>query len=59
MLRDLLRAFRDPRVLSTDHERAAQMFTQCKARGIRGSDVDFLICAVAERLDASILTMDG
>jgi hypothetical protein len=57
-LREALRIFTDERLLTIDYERAAQMFTQCKVTGIQGSDTDYLICAVAERLRAPILTSD-
>lgn len=58
-VRDILAALPDETVASTDHERAAEMFTTCKAAGVQGSDVDYLICALAERLDCAILTLDG
>lgn len=57
-VRDILAALSDEPVASTDHERAAEMFNRCKAAGVQGSDVDYLICAVAERLSADILTLD-
>jgi predicted nucleic acid-binding protein len=57
-LRDRLRAFPDLRLESTDFERAAEHFTTCRRRGLQGSNTDFLICAVAERLGVSIFTTD-
>jgi predicted nucleic acid-binding protein len=58
VLRDTLRSFPDLEILSADYERAAEMFNQCRRQGLQGSNTDFLICAVAERLNLSILTTD-
>lgn len=57
-LRDALRAFPDLELTSADYERAAELFNLCRRNGIQGSNTDFLICAVAERLDLAILTTD-
>lgn len=57
-LRERLRSFPDVPIMTSDHERAAAMFNHCMAAGIAGSDVDYLICAVAERLASAIFTMD-
>lgn len=57
-LRDRLRAFPDIPVHETDYEEAAACFNRCRARGIQGSNTDFLLCAVALREDISILTTD-
>lgn len=57
-LRDRLRAFPDLRLESADFERAAEHFTACRRRGLQGSNTDFLICAVAERLGVGIFTTD-
>src|SRR5438046_7617591 len=48
-LRDYLRAFDDPRLELGDYEEAAQMHNRCRSRGIAGSAIDFLICAMASR----------
>lgn len=58
-LRDHLRAFPDERILSADYERAADWFNLCRAKGIQGSNTDFLLCAVAKRIDFPILTTDA
>ncbi len=58
-LRAYLRAFDDTPFLTSDYERAAAGYNLCRARGIQGSQVDFLVCAVAERLDVAIFTTDG
>ena len=58
-LRDRLRAFADEPLDREDFERAAEHFNTCRARGIQGSNTDFLICAAAERLALPILTTDA
>lgn len=58
LLRDHLRAFPDLRLESADYERAAEVFTTCRASGIQGSNTDFLICAVGDRRELPILTTD-
>lgn len=57
-LRDYLRAFDDPRLEARDHEEAAQMHNRCRSRGVAGSAIDFLICAVAQRRDWQVFTTD-
>jgi len=57
-LRDHLRAFPDLMLEMIDFERAAEHFTACRKGGVQGSNTDFLICAVSERLDLSIFTTD-
>ncbi len=57
-LRDYLRAFDDPRLELGDYEEAAQMHSRCRTRGIAGSAIDFLICAVADRRHWQIFTTD-
>jgi predicted nucleic acid-binding protein len=57
-LRDRLRPFSDLKIGMHDYERAAQMFNLCRAKGIQGSNTDFLICAAAEHWDLSIFTTD-
>ncbi len=42
----------------SDYLLAAQFFNSCRAKGIQGSHIDFLICAVAHRLNAHIWTLD-
>jgi len=57
-LRNYLRAFGEPDIGIPDYEEAARMHNLCRARGIAGSAVDFLICAVAQRRDWHIFTTD-
>jgi predicted nucleic acid-binding protein len=58
-LRDHLRPFSDEPLETADFERAAEHFNTCRARGVQGSNTDFLICAVAERRNVPILTTDA
>ena len=58
-LRDHLRPFSDEPLDTADFERAAEHFNTCRARGVQGSNADFLICAAAERRRLPILTTDA
>ncbi|MDZ4697210.1 MAG: PIN domain-containing protein [Deltaproteobacteria bacterium] len=58
-LRDRLRAFPDIGMETADFEQAAHFFNRCRARGVQGSNTDFLICAAASRRDLAIFTTDG
>ncbi len=57
-LRDQLRAFEQVSLDVTDYEEAARLNNQCRARGIAGSAIDFLICAAALRRNWQIFTTD-
>jgi predicted nucleic acid-binding protein len=57
-LRNYLRAFEEPGIEVLDYEEAARMHNLCRGRGVAGSAIDFLICAVAQRRDWHILTTD-
>jgi len=57
-LRDYLRAFEEPRLEVRDYEEAAQMHNQCRTRGVAGSAIDFLVCAVAHRRGWQVFTTD-
>jgi len=57
-LRTRMRAYPDIRVDTADYEDAAALFNRCRARGIQGSNTDFLLCAVAMRHDIAIFTTD-
>jgi predicted nucleic acid-binding protein len=57
-LRNYLRAFDEPDMEVPDYEEAARIHNLCRARGIAGSAIDFLICAVAQRRDWHIFTTD-
>lgn len=53
-----LAAFPDLQVLTEDYVTAAKFFNLCRAKGIQGSNTDFLICAIAVRHDLAIFTTD-
>ncbi len=57
-LRDVLAAFPDEPITREDYEDAASCFNRCRARGIQGSNTDFLLCAVALRLGVPLFTTD-
>lgn len=57
-LRNLLRDFDDEAVSTDDYEEAARHTNTCLSKGVAGSAIDFLICAVATRRDFEILTTD-
>lgn len=57
-VREHLRAFPDLVLTEADYERAAEYFNLCRARGVQGSNTDFLICAVAAGRHLAILTND-
>jgi predicted nucleic acid-binding protein len=58
LLRERLAAFPDIPVHTADFERAATCFNQCRARGIQGSNTDYLICALALRLNLPVFSTD-
>ncbi len=53
-----LAAFPDIRLETADHVMAAQFFNTCRAKGVQGSNTDFLICAVAVRRKLAIYATD-
>ena len=57
-LREKLSYFENSPIQDSDYESAAEMCNQCRKKGIQGSHIDFLICAVANRLDIPIFTTD-
>lgn len=59
LLRDRLHALLDTPLLMADYEEAARLYNLCRRQGIQGSQIDFLICAAAIRLDIPIFTLDG
>ena len=58
VLRDRLRAFPDLEIGTGDYEEAAGYYNRCRSKGIQGSFVDFVICAVSIRHDLEIFTDD-
>jgi predicted nucleic acid-binding protein len=57
-LRSALRVFPNEPIRTSDYENAATYFNVCRAKGVQGSNTDFLICAVALRLEIPIFTLD-
>jgi len=57
-LKAKLHAFEDLGLTSDDYELAAEFYNTCKKRGVQGSYIDFLICAVAARNKLPIFTLD-
>lgn len=57
-LREQLRAFEQASLDVADYEEAAHLSNQCRARGIAGSAIDFLICAIALHRNWQIFTTD-
>ncbi len=57
-LKEKLSYFENTPIQNTDYESAAELCNQCRKKGIQGSHIDFLICAVAKRIDVPIFTTD-
>ncbi len=58
-LRDQLRLIPDYPLTTAHYEQAAELFSSCRSRGVRGTLVDCLICAVAMLDDHLISSTDG
>ena len=58
-LKDRLSIFEDFKIETHDYELAAQFYNECRGKGIQGSHIDYLICAVAVNNDMSIFTLDN
>ena len=58
-LRERLDAFSDEPLTTADYECAAEFFNACRAKGLQGSNTDFLLCAVSARHHMPLLTTDG
>ncbi len=59
LLESRLSCFPDLPLHAEDYVTAAKMFNLCRAKGIQGSNTDFLICAVAVKHGFAIFTTDG
>ncbi len=57
-LKDKLMYFPNELILDEDYLSAARFSNLCRQKGIQGSHIDFLICAVANRLKMSVFTYD-
>lgn len=58
-LKEKLLAFEDIPLTREDYERAAEFYNTCRKSGIQGSQIDFLICAVAAGREIPIFTTDN
>jgi len=57
-LRESLQEFPDLPLTTFHYEQAAEFFNLCRAKGIQGSNTDFLICSVEVKQDIPIFTTD-
>ena len=57
-LKDKLMYFPNELIINEDYLSAARFSNLCRQKGVQGSHIDFLICAVANRLKMSIFTCD-
>lgn len=57
-LKKMLSAFNDIQLNTTHFEKAAEFNNICRAKGVQGSSVDFIICAVAHLESLYIFTTD-
>ncbi|NOX76874.1 MAG: PIN domain-containing protein [Gammaproteobacteria bacterium] len=58
-LNNKLRYFENTKIIDGDYVQAAIFSNTCRSKGIQGSHIDFLICAVAFRLKLEIFTTDN
>ena len=57
-LKTRLSYFENTPILDEDYITAARFYNECRQKGVQGSHIDLLICAVAVRLNIPILTSD-
>lgn len=57
-LKNKISVFKDLPIETIDYELAARLFNECRGKGIQGSHIDFLICAVSINNRMTILTLD-
>ena len=57
-LKAKLSFFENTPIQDIDYELAAEICNQCRKKGVQGSHIDFLICAVSKRIDVPIFTTD-
>ena len=57
-LKEKLSFFENTPIQDIDYESAAVLCNHCRKKGVQGSHIDFLICAVAKRIDVPIFTTD-
>jgi hypothetical protein len=58
-LKKTLTAFDDVAVTTQDYEKAAEAFNTCRAKGVQGSNTDFLICAASINHQLPIFSIDN
>jgi hypothetical protein len=58
IIKEKLSYFANTPILDSDYELAAEFSNKCRKKGVQGSHIDFLICAVANRIDIPIFTND-
>jgi len=58
-LKAKLNYFENTPLLDDDYITAARFYNLCRQKGVQGSHIDLLICAVAVRLNISIFTSDN
>lgn len=59
IIKDKLSYFENAPIVDADYELAAEFSNKCRKKGIQGSHIDFLICAIANRIDIPIFTNDN
>lgn len=57
-LKEKLQVFEDFNITTEDYEFAAELFNRCRKKGIQGSHIDYLICAVSLNNGFTIFTAD-
>jgi predicted nucleic acid-binding protein len=57
-LKTKLNYFENTPILDEDYITAAKFYNECRQKGVQGSHIDLLICAVAVRLNVQIFTSD-
>ncbi|MFH1489091.1 MAG: PIN domain-containing protein [Pseudomonadota bacterium] len=57
-LKEKLSFLENTPIQDADYEFAAELCNHCRKKGVQGSHIDFLICAVAKRIDIPIFTTD-
>ena len=57
-LKDKLMYFPNELIIDEDYLSAARFSNLCRQKGVQGSHIDSLICAVANRLEMNIFTYD-
>jgi len=59
IIKDKLSYFENTPIIDADYELAAEFSNKCRKKGSQGSHIDFLICAIANRIDIPIFTNDN